>query len=350
MRNSEDKNYYNNTQNINDSQDEINSSNPYNGSTNENVSEGYTSTQNIDNRYPNDLKNNYVSTSMPINNAVNCPRCGRAIKPGTAFCGNCGTRIFSEKNKRVTVNKSSNVGKNTLITVLFIILVIAVAVIATLMVLFVANDNNSDKNAADTVSSAAVVQSDASSGNDSNSNSNSNSNANADNGSQQTTPPAAPPTSPTPQTPPPASNTTSVIKYNPNLDYKRMDNIHNSVPTNKDKARELENLIRNFDDACESYLNRGDSSIFYYLKPGTEAYKTQTDYKQRHPNLIQYYTNISIYDTRYGDGYYYVWVCEELNVTENGTNKNTLDNWVYKIATDYNGMYIYDYTRDPAGK
>lgn len=342
MRNSEEKNYYSNTQNINDLQDAINSVNPYNGSTNGNISEGYTSTQNIDNRYTNGLNDNY----MPTNNSVNCPKCGGAIKAGTAFCGNCGTRIFSEKNKRVTVNNSSNAGRNTLLTVLFIIMVIAVAVIATLMVLFVSNDKNSDKNVVDTAESAAVVQSDVSSGNASNSNSN----ENANNGSQQTTPPAAPPTSPAPQTPPPASNTTSVIKYNPNLDYKRMNNIHNSVPTNKDKARELETLIRNFDIACEGYVNRGDSSIFYYLKPGTEAYKTQTNYKQKHPSLIQYYTNISIYDTRYGDGYYYVWVCEELNATENGINKNTVDNWVYKIATDYNGMYIYDYTRDPASK
>ncbi len=139
-----------------------------------------------------------------------------------------------------------------------------------------------------------------------------------------------------------------VDPYDPQLTYKRMDGIHNSVLVSDSVFNDLEALIIDFDNACEEYINSGSGVIFDYIESGSNAYSQQTGYKAKHPGLTQFYQVINVVNARQGDGYYFVWVNETLNVTENGSEKVTTDHWIYKITKSGGKYLINDYTRDPA--
>ena len=145
-----------------------------------------------------------------------------------------------------------------------------------------------------------------------------------------------------------AAVSTRVDPYDPQLTYKRMDGIHNSSLVSDSVFYDLEALIIDFDNACEEYINNGSGMIFDYLESGSNAYSQQTGYKAKHPNLTQFYQVINVVNARQGDGYYFVWVNETLDVTENGSEKVTNDHWVYKITKSGGKYLINDYTRDPA--
>lgn len=135
--------------------------------------------------------------------------------------------------------------------------------------------------------------------------------------------------------------------YSPYEEYKRMPEIHNSVRSSDNTFLELSSVIYDFNRCCETYMNNGDSEIFRYLKPGSTAYEQQTNYKAKHPNITQTYVSITVNDAREYGGYYYLWVTEVLDVTENGKNSQTTDHWVYKLINTTEGWVIEDYTKDP---
>lgn len=139
--------------------------------------------------------------------------------------------------------------------------------------------------------------------------------------------------------------------YRSDLTYKRMeDDIHNSIMTNYSTYEEISKVIEDFNNKCEAYMNTGSTEIMQYLRSGTTAYNQQTQYKKNHPNLTQYYESTYVRTTRVSESYYYAWVRERLQQTENGTTKTVENNWVYKLSKDGDGWYIEDYTSDPLGK
>lgn len=135
--------------------------------------------------------------------------------------------------------------------------------------------------------------------------------------------------------------------YRSDLVYKRMDDIHNSELTDYVVYNEITNVIKDFNEKCESYMNNGTDDIFQYLVPGSTAYNQQTDYKKKHPNLTQYYNSVTVRTTRASSTYYYAWVKEDLTQTENNVTKTVEDNWVYKLYKVGDRWYINDYTKDP---
>ncbi len=135
--------------------------------------------------------------------------------------------------------------------------------------------------------------------------------------------------------------------YRSDLVYKRMDDIHNSKLTDDVVYNEITNVIKDFNEKCESYMNNGTEDIFQYLVPGSTAYNQQTDYKKKHPNLTQYYNSVNVRTTRASSTYYYAWVKEDLTQTENNVTKTVEDNWVYKLYKVGDRWYINDYTKDP---
>lgn len=54
-------------------------------------------------------------------------------------------------------------------------------------------------------------------------------------------------------------------------------------------------------------------------------------------------------DDGYG-GSYYVWVTENMTVTEKGSTENTVDHRVYRLEPSGSGYIIADYTSDPMYK
>lgn len=136
--------------------------------------------------------------------------------------------------------------------------------------------------------------------------------------------------------------------YDSSLTYKRMSDIHNTKLVDDWEFEELKNVILDFDSQCEDYMNEIRDDVPVYLKKDSTAYNQQVEYKQKHPNLNQSYQQIDVINARHGKKYYYVWVTEVMNVSENGTAKQTTDHWVYKIEKDIDHWYICDYTVDPA--
>lgn len=141
-----------------------------------------------------------------------------------------------------------------------------------------------------------------------------------------------------------------VSSFNPNLTYKRMDEIKYSVESSDDRLLVMDDFIKDYVTACDDYMNDGSNTVFQYLVSGTTAYSQQTGYKEKHPTLTQRCLNSSVQDVREYNGYYYVWDTEELSETENGATKTTTNHWVYKIKANGNSYQVVDYTYDPAYK
>lgn len=138
--------------------------------------------------------------------------------------------------------------------------------------------------------------------------------------------------------------------YRSSLTYKRMEDIHNSELTSDDVYNEITEVIKDFDNKCEKYMNNGYEDAFKYLKTDSVAYKQQTEYKQKHPYLTQSYVSISVRTTRQSEKYYYAWVKEKIHQTENGKKTETENNWVYKLYKSDGQWYVDDYTQDPLSK
>ena len=135
--------------------------------------------------------------------------------------------------------------------------------------------------------------------------------------------------------------------YKPSLTYKRMNGIGNTSPVDDNVFAEVKKAILDFDLECERYMNN-QGGIPSMLIPGSTAYNQQTGYKSKHPSLWQTYDSIDVISAREGGGYYYVWVTEKMTVTENNSTKSETEHWVYKLGRNTYGLYIDDYTRDPA--
>lgn len=277
-----------------------------------------------------------------------CENCGKELPNGAAFCENCGSPVNEiQKNYGQARNpnlqsygqvKSPARNNSGLLIALIILLMVLIAAAAFIIGMNVYD--NKEKAASAVTATETVKPTDAPTPTPIT--------VIIDNGAPQQ------PQQPAVAVPPPQRyepsdrSSVGVMRYDSDRSYKRMGSIHNTVPTDMQMWYKLRDFIETYDSACEGYMNSGSREIFSYLRSGTTAYNQQTQYKSKHPNLTQYYTDIQVFDSRVGGGFYYVWVQETLSVTENGNTKTATDNWVYKIGEDSNGFYVNDYTRDPA--
>lgn len=261
-----------------------------------------------------------------------CTKCGYRNQPGTGFCGGCGTAL--NKNQKKT---------NTLAVAC---IAAAAAVIAATAIAFtVINVYNGSETETETPSPTETATETA-----------------TETVTEQPTETSSPvqinntvivqqdPGAPKPKPYEEQYISSRYDPYSPSLTYKRMSGIKDSWLTDDSTYYTLQSVIIGFDNACESYMNYGDKSIMGYLRSGTTAYNQQTSYKAKHPNLTQYYTNIDVVNSRTDGTYYYVWVTESMDVTENGLSKTTTDHWVYKLENIGGQWYVNDYTSDPLYK
>lgn len=138
--------------------------------------------------------------------------------------------------------------------------------------------------------------------------------------------------------------------YRSNLTYPRMDDIHNSELSSDNMFIEVSQVIEEFDELCENYMNIGDTKVFEYLKENTTAYEQQVEYKQKHPNLTQHYNDVTVQTVRQSENNYYAWVGEKISQTENGKETIIENDWVYRLHKSGNQWYIDDYTKNPLSK
>ena len=259
-----------------------------------------------------------------------CPECGAEIAAGADFCSNCGRTLNIREVPQSTVTRKQN---NKSMTVILILLAILIALMSIIVgyILYSANKKGTLSESMRTTPVPAIQATDTP----------------APSITQEPTP------TPTMQvTPPPVQNYVQnsgrTDLYSSSLTYKRMPEIHSSIPTSDSVFYELESVIEVFDSQCESYINGISDYPPSYLKAGTTAYEQQVSYKKNHPNLMQTYQQINVINARQGSGYYYVWVSETLNMSENGKSRTSTDHWVYKIENQNGQWYIVDYTKDPA--
>ncbi len=265
-----------------------------------------------------------------------CYNCGAEIKNGKNFCGVCGTPVNAVPNDEL-VNAVPNVetvkdepekgGKTALIIILLVAIIAVLAIVITVYVIYPRDNDASDKS--------------------------------TDTPLEMVTPTPAlntpAPTIKSDSVPTVTPNVTSgyitsdrTDLYNSSLTYKRMPDIHNTVLVDDSTFASLKNVIVEFEVQCSDYMNGFTSAVPAYLKVGSTAYNQQVEYKQKHPSLSQSYQSVDVINARQGGGYYYVWVKEVLNVTENGTNRTDTSHWVYKMENSNGRWYICDYTSDPA--
>ena len=238
-----------------------------------------------------------------------CSRCGNQIAPNSQFCPHCGAKVeFGNQNQK------SNNSMLAIVISLSAALVIA-AIVIVFLVMKPHNEQAAQPSEIPTAAATAV--------------------------------PAAPQQAPAAQAPAQApQQPVSDGFYNPSLTYKRMPEINQSVPSGTGMNGWAQSVIENFDYECEAYMN-GNGGIPSTLLSGSTAYNQQTAYKQKHPTLTQHYTLIDAQNVREYGSYYYIWVHEIINQTENGVGKTDDSHWVYKVTAS--GM-IVDYTADPAYK
>ena len=137
-------------------------------------------------------------------------------------------------------------------------------------------------------------------------------------------------------------------RYSSAYTYKRMDNIHSSTLVDDVTYMALKGVILDFDRLCVEYMNNGNPEVLKYLPVGTTAYLQQTEYKAKHPTIYEVLNAVDVINARYDGISYYVWVMENMTVTENGETKTNVDYWVYRVQENSGGYVIVDYTRDPS--
>ncbi len=253
-----------------------------------------------------------------------CGNCGAEMDADAAFCGECGMSVNGAQTSVQKTAPKKKKNKSTAVIVILAAICIALgAVIAGYLIYSGSAEDKQEDVVIETVKPKSST-------------------------------PAPKTPAPTPSIAPTPEPSTAVLAvtdmYNPSLTYKRMPEISTTSLTDGKTLETLKNVIVSFNSQCESYMNGQTGNVPSYIKPGTTAYAQQTEYKQKHPNLKQTYQKTDVLSARSGGAYYYVWVTEVLNVTENGSSKTVTDHWVYKIENDNGALYVCDYTADPAYK
>lgn len=266
-----------------------------------------------------------------------CSNCGSELEAGTQFCRKCGFAVNKGQYNEPVLYKSEKKSARTgiIIALLSVICVASISIIVGYLIYSGSDDNADNSDAAATVTATAEPEN-----------------------TEQATETEYPISTVNPKPDddivynaktPALSSNGRVDLYSPYLTYKSMPEIHNTVLVDNDEVFYLlQSIITEFDYQCEDYMNEITDLAPIYLKPGSRAYNQQVSYKNKHTTLNQSYRVIDVINARQGNGYYYVWVTEVLDVNEYGKAQVQTSHWVYKIENNYGSWYICDYTADPA--
>lgn len=271
------------------------------------------------------VTNNADNTAYgaPQNGRI-CRSCGAPLEPDEEFCAECGARFAPNIGVQTSAPAPRSGGNSNTLKITAIILGAICLVLAAIIVGYFIYPSSTDNAAKAPASTAAPAVTE--------------------------TPAATEDPVPTPDNrsrAPEPEHRNGVARadlYSPGLTYKRMSEIHNTVPADDITFDEMKRIIEGFNRQCSDYMNDITSSPPSYLKYGSTAYRQQVEYKQNHPTQNQSYQRVDIINARVGGGCCYVWVTEVMDVSENGAHKTSTDHWVYKIE---DGL-ISDYTADPA--
>jgi len=97
-----------------------------------------------------------------------------------------------------------------------------------------------------------------------------------------------------------------------------------------------------FDSQWIDYVNGGSKSVLDLLKKDSEAYRKTANFSKI-GKIKETFKLLEIGEIRQGSKGFYIWVHEELQITENGTTVNKKYNWVYYLEPVDGKMQIVNY-------
>ncbi|QAT43965.1 zinc ribbon domain-containing protein [Aminipila luticellarii] len=106
--------------------------------------------------------------------------------------------------------------------------------------------------------------------------------------------------------------------------------------------QEIVKTIIQFNSAWIDYVNKKDQAVFQFLKEGSAAYKSTKDFSKA-GKVTESFDVLKIGEIRQNDGNFYLWVYEEITVTENGKAKTNHYNHIYHLEPVDKSMKIVSY-------
>lgn len=136
------------------------------------------------------------------------------------------------------------------------------------------------------------------------------------------------------------------IRENPELKYISGKNygladINTSLPVTE-STEEVINTIVAYDSAWIDYVNNGDKGVIEYTAQGSKAQQNTLSFSKV-GKINEVFNLLEIGEVRKGTKGYYVWVREEIEITENNRTTNKAYRWIYQVAPSDTGMKIVNY-------
>ncbi len=97
-----------------------------------------------------------------------------------------------------------------------------------------------------------------------------------------------------------------------------------------------------FDSQWIDYVNGTNKSVLNLLKPGSKAYENSANYSKV-GKIKETFEVLEIGEIRQGASGFYVWVHEEITVTESGKTANKKYDWIYYLEPVNGKMMIVNY-------
>ncbi|HVI39201.1 MAG TPA: hypothetical protein VM577_00950, partial [Anaerovoracaceae bacterium] len=114
----------------------------------------------------------------------------------------------------------------------------------------------------------------------------------------------------------------------------------NGDPVYYDKS--IVGTIIAFDSQWIDYVNGGSKGVLNLLKKDSKAYQNAANYS-RIGKIKETFQLLEIGEIRQGTNGFYVWVHEELQITENRTTADKKYNWIYYLEPVDGKMQIVNY-------
>ncbi|QHI72361.1 TcaA NTF2-like domain-containing protein [Aminipila terrae] len=142
--------------------------------------------------------------------------------------------------------------------------------------------------------------------------------------------------------------------YIDNKDYgdKNINNsqqIENNIWYQDDKGntvfydKEIVKAIIQFDSSWIDYVNNKDQTVLGFAKEGSPAYKAVKN-SSKAGKVTETFDTLRIGDIRQGGNGFYLWVYEEITITENGKAKTKNYDYIYYLEPVEKQMKIVSYT------
>lgn len=144
----------------------------------------------------------------------------------------------------------------------------------------------------------------------------------------------------------PTNKNILAIRENPELKYISGKNygladINTSLPVTE-STEEVINTIVAYDSAWIDYVNNGDKGVIEYTAQGSKAQQNTLSFSKA-GKINEVFNLLEIGEVRKGTKGYYVWVREEIQITENDRTTAKAYQWIYQVAPSDTGMKIVNY-------